>query len=120
MGATDNAVLKRTVLRLVNAVRFEAGDHKLTSLPPASLDDPDFNCPVARALAALILPREGRIVFSRPWYAAAATRVWSVPFSDTLLSSVAMPRAVYEFAVMFRDGLFPEFLQPSNRRGADR
>jgi hypothetical protein len=111
MGAIDSTNLLKTVLRLINAVRVEAGDRRLASIPRASLSDPDFECPVARALSALVLPDEQRLVFSRPWYAAAATKAWGVPFRDTLLSSVAMPAAIYEFAIKFREGKFPELLE---------
>ena len=111
MGATNIADLQRIVLRLVNAVRVEAGDPRLGSFPLASLSDPDFQCPVARALSALVLLGEKRIVFSHPWYAAAATQVWKVPFLDPLLSSVAMPEPIYEFAIRFRDGQLPHLLE---------
>jgi hypothetical protein len=106
-------VLVREVLQLCNSARIEAGDPKIASLPHGLLRDPDSNCPVARALIAMVLPNEHRIVFSHPWYAAAATKVWGVPFCDALLSSAAMPQAIYEFAVWLRQGKFPRLLEVS-------
>jgi hypothetical protein len=97
-----------TVLALINAVRREAGEGELESLPVGSRRNPQYNCPIARALTALIVPEERRISFHHPWHAAAATKLWKVPFTDTLLLSVEMPEAIYEFAVAFRAGNLPE------------
>ncbi|MBF6558770.1 MAG: hypothetical protein IVW56_00670 [Candidatus Binataceae bacterium] len=66
---------------------------------------------MAKALSALILPDERRVVFCYPWYASAATKVWRVAFADPLLMSVAMPDAIYAFAAAFRLRRFPDLLE---------
>jgi hypothetical protein len=107
----DNATLIQKVLQEINAVRREIGNFPLASLPRSSLRDPEMTCPVAKALSALILLDDRRIVFSHAWYAAAATKVWRMPFRDVVLLSVSMPDAVYDFATAFRAGAFPELLE---------
>ena len=104
--------LVQKVLQQINAVRREIGDSPLASLPKGSLRDPKMTCPVAKALRALILLDDRRIVFSHAWYAAAATKLWRMPFRDVVLLSVGMPDAVYDFATAFRAGEFPELLEP--------
>lgn len=99
------------MLRLANAVRAEAGDPALESLPLGSIEEAEQACPIARALCALVIPSKRRIVFRYPWYAAAAAKTWHRPFTDALLLSVRMPEALYEFATAFRAGLLPELLQ---------
>jgi hypothetical protein len=113
VGVSAASELVTEVLELCNSARIEAGDPKIASLPLGSLKDPDFNCPIAKALLAMVLPNEHRVVFTHPWYAAAATKVWRVPFCDALLTSAAMPQAIYEFAVRFRQGSFPSLLEVS-------
>jgi hypothetical protein len=103
------------VLALINAVRREVGELELDRLPSGCRSNPEYNCPIARALTALILPEERRISFHHPWHAAAATKLWKVPFTDPLLLSVEMPNVIYEFALAFRAGSLPDFEQP---RGA--
>jgi hypothetical protein len=107
-GASD---LVARVLGLVNAVRSEAGDPPLKALPLGSLAEADRSCPVARALSALVLVEDQRVVFCHAWYAAAAAKVWEAPFRDVLLLSVAMPDAIRDFALRFRSGAFPELLE---------
>jgi hypothetical protein len=114
VGAIDRADLVRQVLQLANAVRAEAGDPLLTSLPLGSLKQAEQACPIARALSALVVTEERRMAFCYPWYAAAASKVWGSPFTDALLLSVRMPDAIYEFAVAFRAGAFPELVQTSS------
>jgi hypothetical protein len=108
---TGNSDLVGQVLRLVNAVRAGVGDPTLESLPPGSLVNSDRACPIAKALSALILLDERRIAFCYPWYASAAAKIWKTPFCDALLLSVAMPDAIYDFAVRFRSGALPELLE---------
>lgn len=92
----------------VNAIRREVGEDELDSLPVGERSNPECNCPIARALTALVLPAERRISFHHPWYAAAATKLWKVPFTDPLLLSVEMPETIYAFVVAFRAGAFKE------------
>jgi hypothetical protein len=107
----ENQELVAPALRLVNAVRREIGESPLESFPRGSLEDADRRCPVARAMTALVIPRERRIVFCYPWHASAATKVWLVSFADPLLMSVIMPDAIYDFATAFRRGLYPDLLE---------
>jgi len=100
-------------LSAVNAIRREVGEDELDSLPAGARRNPEYNCPIARALTALVLPAERRISFHHPWYAAAATKLWKVPFTDPLLLSVEMPEAIYEFVVAFRAGALPELEEKS-------
>jgi hypothetical protein len=118
VGIIDKDVLLRRVLRLANAVRAEAGDCVLESLPLGSIEEAEQACPIARALCALVIPSERRIVFRYPWYAAAAAKIWNRPFTDALLLSVRLPEALYEFATAFRAGLLPELLQANTRTPA--
>ena len=106
----DSKELVTPTLRLVNAVRREIGEPPLESLPPGSLEDADRRCPIAKAMTALVIPRERRIVFCYPWHASAATKVWQVSFADPLLMSVTMPDVIHDFATAFRRGLFPDLL----------
>ncbi len=106
----DREIVSRA-LALVNAVRCETGDPALNSLPRGSLRDPAARCPIAKALTALVLQEECRIVFCYPWHAAAAAKAWSVPFADPLLMSVVMPDVLQNFAVAFRRGLFTDLLE---------
>jgi hypothetical protein len=103
--------LVATALRLVNAVRREIGELPLNSFPQGSLEDADSRCPLAKAMTALVIPREHRIAFCYPWHASAATKVWGVSFADSLLMSVVMPDAIYDFAAAFRRGLLPDLLE---------
>jgi hypothetical protein len=103
--------LVTAALRLVNAVRREIGESPLESFPPGSLEDADRQCPLAKAMTALVIPRERRIVFCYPWHASAATKVWRASFADSLLMSVIMPDAIYDFATAFRRGLLPDLLE---------
>lgn len=96
------------VLKSINVLRREVGDDELVCWPKGSRKIPDDGCPVARALTALVLPREGRISFHYPWYAAASAKPRRVPFMDAFLMSVAISSITYEFAVSFRAGAFPE------------
>lgn len=96
-------------LALINAVRREVGEDELDRLPLGSRVNPDYNCPIARGLTALILPLERRISFHHPWHAAAATKLWKEPFTDPLLLSVGMPEVIYQFAIAFRQGALPDF-----------
>ncbi len=107
-GASD---LVAQVLGLVNAVLTEAGELPLESLPLGSLTEGERSCPVARALSALVLVEDQRIVFCHAWYATAASKTWGVPFCDVLLLSVAMPDAIRDFALRFRSGALPELLE---------
>jgi hypothetical protein len=107
----ENQELVATALRLVNAVRREIGEPPIESFPPGSLEDADRQCPLAKAMTALVIPRERRIVFCYPWHASAATKVWAVSFADSLLMSVIMPDALYDFATAFRRGLMPNLLE---------
>ena len=100
--------LTARALNAVNAVRREVGEDELDSLPAGARQNPEYGCPIARALTALVIEAERRISFHHPWYAAAATRVWRVPFTDPFLLSVKMPEIVYEFVVAFRAGALPE------------
>jgi hypothetical protein len=100
--------LVATVLKAINVLRREVGDDELSCLPQGSTRTPDDGCPVARALTALVLLSERRISFHHPWYAAAAAKLWKVPFTDAFLMSVDMPEAIYEFSVAFRAGALPE------------
>jgi hypothetical protein len=100
--------LTARALSAVNAIRLEVDEDKLDSLPVGTRSNPEYNCPIARALTALILPAERRISFHHPWYAVAATKVWKVRFTDPLLLSVEMPQTIYEFVVAFRAGAFSE------------
>jgi hypothetical protein len=97
------------VLSAVNDIRREVGEEELNSLPAGARSDPERNCPIARALTALVLPAERRIAFHHPWYASAATKLWKVPFTDPFLLSVVMPEVAYLFVVAFRAGELPEF-----------
>jgi hypothetical protein len=106
----DRAIVSR-MLALVNAVRRETREPALNSLPRGSLRDPAARCPIAKALTARVLPEERRIVFCYPWHAAAAAKIWGVPFADPLLMSVAMPDAIHDFADAFRRGLLPDLLE---------
>jgi hypothetical protein len=107
----EHLELVATALRLVNALRSETGEPPLESLPPGSLEDADRRCPIAKAMTALVIPRERRIVFCYPWHASAATKVWRVSFADSLLMSVIMPEAIYDFASAFRLGLLSDLLE---------
>jgi hypothetical protein len=111
MEVIGETVLAKTVLGLVNRVRTEAGDEPLKFLPRGSIKNSERGCPLARALVAVILPKERRIAFCYEWYAVAATKIWRVPFTDALLLSVAMPDPLYEFAIAFRSGAFPELVE---------
>jgi hypothetical protein len=104
----QTTTLAAEVLKAINALRREVGDNELPCLPEGSRTSPDSACPIARALTALVRPAERRMWFHHPWYAAAATKLWRVPFTDTLLTSVEMPTVIYEFAVAFRAGAFPK------------
>ena len=106
----DREIVSRALV-LVNAVRRETGEPALNSLPRGSLRDSAAQCPIAKALIALVVPEEGRIVFCYPWHAAAAVKAWSVPFADPLLMSVVMPDVLRDFAVAFRRGLFADLLE---------
>jgi hypothetical protein len=106
----DREIVSRALV-LVNAVRRETGEPALNSLPRGSLRDPAARCPIARALTALVLPEERRIVFCYPWHAAAAADAWRVPFADPLLMSVFMPDVLRNFAVAFRSGLLADLLE---------
>ena len=108
---TAQEVAART-LSEVNRIRREVGEDELINLPAGSREDPDYNCPIARALLALVLPMEKRIAFQHPWHAAAATKLWLVPFADPLLLSVTMPQVIYDFAIAFRAGWFPQLEEP--------
>jgi hypothetical protein len=103
--------LASNALQLINAVRSEVREPALTALPRGSIHSANAECPMAKALGALILPEERRVVFCYPWYASAAAKVWRVPFADTLLMSVIMPDTIYDFAIAFRDGRFPDLLE---------
>jgi hypothetical protein len=98
-------------LRLVNEVRHDTGEPTLTSFPAGSLEDAASRCPIAKALTAIVVLEERRIVFCYPWHAAAAAKGWRVPFADSLLMSVILPDALYEFADAFRRGLLRDFLE---------
>jgi len=101
-------VLTTRALSAVNAIRLEVDEDKLDSLPVGARTNPEYNCPIARALTALILPTERRISFHHPWYAVAATKIWKVRFTDPFLLSVEMPQTIYDFVVAFRAGVLPE------------
>jgi hypothetical protein len=101
--------LAARALTTVNAILREVGEDELSLLPAGARKNPEYNCPIARALTALVLPAERRVSFHHPWYAAAATKLWKVPFTDPFLLSVEMPKTIYEFAVAFRAGALPEF-----------
>ena len=103
--------LVANALQLVNAVRRELGEPVLAALPRGSIHRANAECPVGKALSALILLEERRVVFCYPWYASAATKVWRVSFADPLLMSVTMPDAIHDFATAFRRGLFPDLLE---------
>ena len=103
--------LVANALQLVSAVKREVGEPVLAALPRGSIHRANAECPVAKALGALVLPEERRVVFSYPWYASAATKVWRVSFADPLLMSVIMPDAIYDFATAFRRGRFPDLLE---------
>ncbi|MGH7813942.1 MAG: hypothetical protein ACREQI_08075 [Candidatus Binataceae bacterium] len=103
--------LARIALKFVNAIIRELGEAPLESFPRGSLKDATAQCPIAKALTALIFLEERRVVFCFPWYAAAATKVWSVSFADPFLMSVVMPDAIYEFSSAFRRGLLPDLLE---------
>ena len=107
----EHRELVSTALRFINAVRREVGEPLLAALPRGSIHAAHAECPVAKALSALILPEERRVVFCYPWYASAATKVWRVSFADPLLMSVTMPDAIYDFATAFRRGRFPDLLE---------
>ncbi|MGC1397589.1 MAG: hypothetical protein WA827_03530 [Candidatus Binatus sp.] len=110
-GVMEYTELVTSALRLVNAVRREIGEPPLESFPPGSLEDADSRCPLAKAMTALVILRERRIVFCYPWHASAATKLWGVSFADSLLMSVTMPDALYDFATAFRRGLLPNLLE---------
>jgi len=103
--------LVANALQLVNAVKREVGEPVLAALPRGSIHLANAECPVAKALSALILPEDRRIVFCYPWYASAATKIWRVSFADPLLMSVTMPDAIYDFAAAFRLSRFPDLLE---------
>lgn len=111
MDAVFASQLASNALQLINAVRREVREPALTALPRGSIHSANAECPMAKALGALILPEERRVVFCYPWYASAAARVWRVPFADTLLMSVTMPEAIYDFAIAFRRSRFPDLLE---------
>ena len=103
--------LVANVLQLVNAVRREIREPVLAALPRGAIPTANAECPVARALGALVLPDERRVVFCYPWYASAATKVWGVSFADPLLTSVTMPDTIFDFTIAFRLGHFPDLLE---------
>lgn len=70
-----------TALSFINAVRHEIGEEPLISFPRDSRKDPASQCPVEKALTALVILQERRIVFCYPWHAAAAAKIWRVPFA---------------------------------------
>ncbi|MGH7781705.1 MAG: hypothetical protein ACREQR_17965 [Candidatus Binataceae bacterium] len=111
MGVIGDPVLMARALQLVNAVRREVGEPVLASLPRGSIDNAKAECPIAKALTALILLEERCVVFCYPWHASAATKVWRVPFADALLMTVIMPDSIKDFAAAFRRGLFPDLLE---------
>jgi hypothetical protein len=98
-------------LQLVNALRREVGEPVLRGFPRGTIHAASSSCPLAKALTALILPEEHRIVFCYPWHASAATKAWRVSFTDTFLMSVHMPAAIYDFAVAFRRGLYEDLVE---------
>lgn len=107
----EHQAIITTALSFINAIRREIGEEPLAAFPRGSLKGPAAQCPVEWALTALVVLQERRIVFCYPWHAAAAAKIWRVPFADPLLMSVAMPQAIYDFAVAFRCGRFADLLE---------
>jgi len=103
--------LASDALQLVNAVRSEVREPLLAELPRGSIRWANGECPIAKALTAIILPEERRIAFCYPWHASAATKTWRVSFTDALLMSVNMPDVIYDFAIAFRRGLYPDLCE---------
>lgn len=110
MHPTCASELASNALQLVNAVRSEVREPLLSELPRGSIPTANTECPIAKALTAMILPEERRIVFCYPWHASAASKIWRASFADALLMSVNMPDAIYKFAIAFRHGLYPDLL----------
>ncbi len=107
----EHQAIITTALSFINAIRREIGEEPLAAFPRGSLKGPAAQCPVERALTAMVMLQERRIVFCYPWHAAAAAKIWGVPFADPLLMSVAMPDAIHDFADAFRRGLLPDLLE---------
>ena len=103
--------LASNALQLINAVRSEIREPLLAQLPRGSIRLANAECPIAKALTAIILPEERRIVFCYPWHASAANKIWRASFTDALLMSVNMPDVIYNFATAFRRGLYPDLLE---------
>jgi hypothetical protein len=107
----EHQAIISTALSFINAIRREIGEEPLAALPRGSRNGAAGQCPIEEALAALIILQERRIVFCYPWHAAAAAKIWRVPFADPLLMSVTMPDAIHVFADAFRRGLLPDLLE---------